>query len=239
MKIGLIGANGRMCKAIHKLMGNSHDAILYYKECGMSMLELFHNSDVVIDFSSEEGLNVALDCCLETKVPLLSGTTDLSKQTFDKMEMVGKSCVVLWTSNTSLGVFVTKSICKKISVALKEYDIDIFDSHHILKKDAPSGTALSIAHEIESIYDNKLPLVIDSNTPRTEKDIRVHTSRRGLIPGEHEIVFSSDMDEIRIKHTAFSRDLFAKSAIKIAEKMAHMNHFGRLMKIEDIYDAVC
>ncbi len=237
MKIGLIGSNGRMCREIKALLDLESDSVLeYYRGCSVPMSEVFKNSEVVIDFSSPDALNMAIDNADIYKTPLLSGTTGIDESILNKMSNVASRTKILWTSNTSLGIYVTRRLSFIATKMLTdEYDIDVIETHHTKKKDNPSGTAITIANDIKDALEKETKINLNPSQMREQNEIHVHGIRRGDVFGEHSVIFSGDMDSIEIKHTAFNRRIFASSAIKIAKKMLQTEHPNRLMTIDDIY----
>lgn len=168
--------------------------------------------DGVIDFSNPSALNQVLNFCLDRRVPLVLATTGLNESDKRKVEFASKYIPIFMSSNLSLAVQV---LCELVSTAtkkLKNYDIEIVETHHNKKKDAPSGTAIMIANKIAET--NKI-LSLTTETKRTpmENIVGVYSLRGGGVVGEHEVFFLGERDSIKITHTAYSREIFARGAL--------------------------
>lgn len=168
--------------------------------------EELNSIDVIIDFSNPANLDFLLNFAKERKSALIICTTGFSEEQKNKIIDAGKSIPVLLSSNTSTGVNVLRKILKLISKDLNNFDIDIVERHHNKKVDAPSGTAKTLAEDI-------------MKETKREK-IEMHSMRAGTIPGEHTVVFSGIDEIIEIKHTAFSKKIFARGALDLALKMS-------------------
>lgn len=168
--------------------------------------------DGVIDFSNPSALNQVLNFCLDRRVPLVLATTGLNESDERKVEFASKYIPIFKSSNLSLAVQV---LCELVSTAtekLKNYDIEIVETHHNKKKDAPSGTAIMIANKIAET--NKiLSLTTETKRPPMENIVGVHSLRGGGVVGEHEVFFLGERDSIKITHTAYSREIFARGAL--------------------------
>jgi 4-hydroxy-tetrahydrodipicolinate reductase len=170
-------------------------------QCG----ENFTKVDVVIDFSNPANLDFLIEYATRKKCALLICTTGFSDEQKLKIEEAGKLIPVLLSSNTSVGINIMRKMLKLISNELRDFDIDIVERHHNKKIDSPSGTAKTLAEDIKSV------------TGREE--IEMHSLRAGTIPGEHLVIFSGTDEIIEIKHTAFSKKIFARGALDIAIKL--------------------
>ncbi|MEY3025520.1 MAG: hypothetical protein RLZZ238_417, partial [Planctomycetota bacterium] len=161
--------------------------------------------DVVVDFSSEAGARQALELALAEKAALLTGTTGLPPAFLAELERASRSIAVLVAPNTSLGVAVTRRLARLAAELLgpSGWAVDIVESHHDRKKDAPSGTALALADALEL---GGMP--VDSS--------RIHAIRAGDTVGEHEIRLAGPSERIHLMHQAVTRDLFAAGALRAA-----------------------
>ena len=165
--------------------------------------------DVIIDFSSEEGTRTAISIARATGAALLVGTTGLSREVDGALRELAKISAVLIAPNTSLGVAVTKRLARLAAELLgpSGWSVDIIESHHDRKKDAPSGTALALAH---ALADGGMSL----------ENRQIHAIRAGDTIGEHEIRFAGPSERIHIMHQAVTRDLFAAGALRGAKWLA-------------------
>lgn len=168
--------------------------------------------DVIIDFSSDAGAQDACALALAHHAALLVGSTGLTEQTLRALDGASRSVPVLLAANTSLGVAVVARIAAEAARMLGQaYDIDIVETHHTKKKDAPSGTALRLAR---ALREN------GGAAGNRFSDDRIHALRSGDVVGEHEIRFAGPGERITITHSATSRELFASGALRAAAFLA-------------------
>lgn len=163
--------------------------------------------DVLIDFSSPEGTEAARELAVSRRAALLVGTTGLRPETLDGLRRAAREVPVLLAANTSLGVAVLRHLVREAVRLLPGFDIDIVESHHKAKRDAPSGTALALA-------------AAASSAGRTLPPEHLHALRGGDIVGEHTVQFAGPGETIRLEHVAVSRDLFALGALRAAAWLA-------------------
>jgi len=176
--------------------------------------------DVVLDFSHPDSLADLLEYCLQNKIALIVATTGLSQSHYEALKKASEEIPIFQTANMSYGVNVTVELCKNAARALgNDFDIEIIEKHHNEKKDAPSGTALLLAKEINSVLNDSLNFVYERHNrgARKKNEIGVYSIRGGTIPGEHVIIFAGKDEIIEIKHTTLSRRIFAEGAIKAVE----------------------
>ena len=183
---------------------------------------LIEKSEVIIDFTLPEGTEALLEALLENPKPLVSGTTGLSQHQQNLMIELSKKVPVLYATNMSLGIALLKRLVAMTSEKLRDFDIEIVEMHHRYKKDAPSGTALTLAEyaaKARGLDLNKVRVSgRDGNIGERSKDeIGVFALRGGDIVGRHTVGFYNDGEFIELHHTATSRDTFAKGAIKAAK----------------------
>lgn len=211
------GINGNMGRALYAnktkntnvscgvdlILGGDFDCPVY-----KNFSEVKENVDVVIDFSSKENTVEAIKFCSANGCRLLVGTTGLSDNEVKMLEKLSRSVAVFYSSNTSLGINLLLSYLSAVKKIDTAVDADIIEKHRKTKKDAPSGTAITLKKTIEKFLPSK--------------NVNVHSIRAGNVSGEHEIIFTFKDESISIKHTASSPSAFAVGAIKIAEKLASM-----------------
>lgn len=161
--------------------------------------------DVVVDFSSDEGAQRAARLAAAHRAALLVGTTGLSRDSLDAIEVAARSAPVMVAANTSLGIAVLNHLVGQAARLLgPDFAIDLVEAHHAGKRDAPSGTALRLAESIHALGGRELP-----------RD-RIQSIRSGDIVGEHEAIFAGPDEKMRISHEATSRDVFARGALRAA-----------------------
>jgi len=184
---------------------------------------LLENSDVVIDFSLPVGTENLLETALEGyPTALVIGTTGLSAHQFNLMQTASQNMPILYATNMSLGVAVLNKIVYMVSKTLANFDIEIVEQHHRYKKDAPSGTALTLAKSAADARGLDIDKVRVSGRngeigERTKDEIAVMALRGGDIVGRHTVGFYNDGEFLELNHTATSRDTFAKGAIRAAK----------------------
>jgi len=178
-------------------------------------------SDVVIDFSSPEGTQNVLKFCKIHKKPLVIGTTGHSEEQLEQIKKTSLFIPIVFSPNMSLGVnvlFKLVDLVTKIFVD-KEYDIEIIETHHNKKKDAPSGTAKKIMEIIKQIKP-ETKFIFGRNGiigERSKDEVGVSVVRAGDIVGEHTVLYSTYGERIELKHVATSRETFAKGALLAAK----------------------
>jgi len=200
------------------------------------IVTLLQNSDVIIDFTLPNGTESLLENAIKNPTPLVIGTTGLSKHQQNLIEEASKYMPILYATNMSLGVAVINKLAAMASSLLSDFDAEIVEMHHRYKKDAPSGTALTLAEHVANArglnLDNVRISGRDGNIgERTKDEISVMSLRGGDIIGNHTAGFYNDGEFIELNHTATSRDTFAKGAIKAAKWI--VNQDNGLYKITD------
>lgn len=178
------------------------------------------NADVVISFTSPEASLEHLNIVSRRKKAIVIGTTGFSKGELQTIKDMSQSVPIVLAPNMSVGVNLLFKVLKDVARVLgDDFDIEIIESHHRLKKDAPSGTALKIAQVIAEATERNLDEVAIYARKgiigeRTKKEIGIQTIRAGDIVGEHTILFGGLGERIEITHKASSRDTFARGALK-------------------------
>lgn len=217
MKLALIGY-GKMGKTIERIgleMGHEiHtriDSEADWDDFGSTLVD----ADVAIEFSTPHTVYTNVKRCLEVGVPVVTGTTGWDEmKPFMKRMTEEKGGTVVSASNFSLGVnlfFLINKYAANLMKPFTNYDVKIEEVHHLQKLDAPSGTAKVIAEDILRIYTHKTAWV---NQPVVDKNLlSVESIRQADVKGEHTVTYYSDMDEIRLQHSAKSRDGFVIGAL--------------------------
>ena len=232
VEVILHGCNGRMGQMLSELIskdeemkvvagiepsGEAKNDYPVYK----SFDELKETADVIIDFSTASAIDGLLDYCEKTHTPLVLCSTGLSEAQLGRVERLAKVSAALVSANMSLGINVLLKLLKNVTKTLYEngFDIEIVEKHHNQKLDAPSGTALALADVMKDELDD-----ISYNLDRTKvrkkrerNEIGISAVRGGTIVGEHEVIFAGTDEVIEIKHTAYSRAIFAKGAMSAAK----------------------
>lgn len=221
MRIALLGY-GKMGKAIEKVAlerGHTIVAKIDLANVNERMLLSTSTVDVVIEFSSPHSALDNLRFCMQNSLKTVCGTTGWldNKEEIEKL-CVDNSSAFFYASNYSIGVnlfFKLNETLAKLMSNQKLYDITTNEIHHIEKLDAPSGTAITLAEGI--IKNNPIKNSFVNNYIPKENEIPIWSQREGKVPGTHSIKYVSDVDEIEIKHTAYTRMGFALGAVIAAE----------------------
>ena len=216
MKIALVGY-GKMGKIIDEIATQrNHEIVAKLNESPNS--ENLNNADVVIEFSNPEVAFNNIKTCLENKIPVICGTTGWLDQKPEIEKIAAENNTsFLYGSNFSLGVNLFFAMNEKLADLMKnfpDYNIQLEEIHHIHKKDAPSGTAISLA---EGIIKNDNRFEGWKLDETRDKELGIFAIREDEVPGTHSVFYRSEVDEIEIKHTAYSRNGFALGAVIAAE----------------------
>jgi 4-hydroxy-tetrahydrodipicolinate reductase len=178
---------------------------------------------VAIDFSQPEATDKTLDYCAENGVALVLGTTGLSNQQRERIKTASKKTPILYATNMSVGMNILFYLVGKVADMLgEEYDIEIVEQHHRFKKDAPSGSALTLAENICNAMGRDFPDALThgrsgKDALREKGTVGIHAVRAGDITGKHEVIFATLGETVSLSHTAHSRDTFARGALRAAE----------------------
>jgi len=179
--------------------------------------KLVEDFDVIIDFSHPSSLNKLLEFALKTRTPVVIATTGFDEEQQAEINRAAEEIPLLQASNTSIGMNLLFSLVKQSAKALGEgVDIEIVESHHRRKKDAPSGSAKSLVQSVEQGLNEKRKIVYgrEGESPRETGEIGVHAIRGGDIKGVHHVHFIDDMEQITLSHEAMDRKVFASGALK-------------------------
>ena len=235
VKIGIHGASGKMGRMIIECLKNEPNAKLgaaYTIEPLDFALpdsvvltdkfdELFANCDVVIDFTIKDGAINLLNYARTDPKPLVIGTTGLGEDGANLLKLASAAMPILYATNMSLGVAVLNRLAALASKALRDFDAEIVEQHHRHKKDAPSGTALTLGERVAAARGLNLKDVLVTGRDglvgaRSKDEIAILAVRGGDVVGRHTVGFYNDGEFIELNHTATSRATFAKGAIKAA-----------------------
>jgi 4-hydroxy-tetrahydrodipicolinate reductase len=235
VRVGVFGANGRVGQLIIEDLKKTDDislsSVFVRNKLNFSIdpsilvstdvKSFLKACDIVIDFSLPDACEVLLEAAIETPTPLVIGTTGLSMHQLNLLKQASENMPVLYATNMSLGVALLNKLVYQASAALEGFDIEIVEMHHKHKKDAPSGTALTLGESAASARGLDLDKVRisgrDGNIGERSKDeISVMALRGGDIVGRHTVGFYNDGEFIELNHTATSRNTFSKGAIRAA-----------------------
>lgn len=219
MKIALVGY-GKMGKAIEQIaISKGHEIVLKISFENREDLTVsnLQKADIAIEFSTPETALQNIKACFEAGVPVVVGTTGWLDE-LEELKNNNPNCGLFFASNYSIGMNITFALNEYLAKIMKEgesYGVSIDEWHHIHKLDAPSGTAITLA---EGIIENTNQTNWKLNKS-TDDAFAINAFREGEIPGTHIVKYDSEIDSIEIKHTAHSREGFAKGAVVAAEWM--------------------
>lgn len=228
MRIILSGMSGRMGAAVMAVSADGYmDSEIVAGvdikpsegeiPCYSDFSDIKETADCIIDFSNHASIKAVADYAVTAGLPLVVATTGHTDEEKEIIRKASESVPVFFSANMSMGVAL---LCRMATMAAKTLpgaDIEIVETHHNRKLDAPSGTALMIANAIKSVRESaKFIFGRSGMAKRDTEEIGIHAVRRGNIVGIHEVIVSTDYETITIKHEAHSRSLFAEGALTAA-----------------------
>ena len=221
-RIGIIGSAGRMGQALVDAIAAAGEAHAGGADQGNDVSALARLSDVLVDFSSPPALEANLDAALAAGIPIVVGTTGLEERHHWLCDSAAAQIAVLQTGNTSLGVTLLAHLVQEAASRLGEdWDIEISETHHRMKVDAPSGTALLLG---EAAAKGR-GIALAGNSERGRDGISgarktgaigFASLRGGSVAGDHTVHFLADNERIALSHLAENRAIFARGAVKAA-----------------------
>lgn len=236
MKLALLGY-GKMGQIIERFaLERGHEVVLKITIDNLQDLTVANlsNADVAIDFSAPDAVVSNIYKCFEASLPIVVGTTGW----YGKLQEIKNDCLssnntLLYGSNFSIGVnlfFYLNTVLAKLMNNYPAYEVQVEEIHHTQKLDAPSGTAMTIAEDIIENLDRKtewLNEIVGTSIPEIIKNeqLLIESHRIENVPGTHTVVYSSEVDDIEIKHTAHSRAGFALGALVGAEWLQNKQGF--------------
>jgi len=231
IKLFINGINGKMGTEVATLANSRDDIHLLggYDKCLSqknkysvynNYEEIFEKPDVIIDFSSPEATIELLNFAIDKKIPVVIATTGFNNEQKEFIIKCSKKIPIFHSSNMSFEINLMKNISSYLAENLKDAEIEIVETHHSRKKDAPSGTALMIAEAIQNSQNNSFHYNYDrfkNSQKRDPKEIGFSSIRGGNIVGEHTVIFFKENEVFEVTHKALSRNIFAEGAINAAE----------------------
>ena len=221
VRVLLIGAAGRMGKTISDLAdGDPKIEIIARCDLGDSIEPAMQNCDVAIDFSQADAITEICRVCLKHHKPLVIGTTGQSKEQRRIIEETAQSLPIVFASNFSIGVNVLFWLTRKAADQLgDDFDAEIIETHHKMKKDAPSGTAKTLAEVLKAARE-------------MQSEVPIRSIREGDVVGEHTVIFSGPSERLELTHRAVSREIFARGALRAAKWV--IDQPPRLYSMQDV-----
>lgn len=192
-------------------------------DLGDDLRSVIDDADVVIDFSFHDATASVARHCAEKKKALVIGTTGQSESDTSQISDLRSQIPIVWASNYSTGVNALFWLTRKAAEILgPEFDLEVVEMHHRLKKDAPSGTATTLAEILADVRGQQLREVIRHGRQgitgeRTQTEIGMHSLRGGDVVGDHTVIFAVDGERLELTHKASSRETFAHGALRAAQ----------------------
>ncbi|BAE81075.1 dihydrodipicolinate reductase [Chlamydia felis Fe/C-56] len=224
MRVGIVGCSGRMGTLLSVLLSSTTRFTLgpgYSRKGAHSLASVIENNDVLVDFSSSSFSEELLSALLSNPKPLIFATTKpiASCSIDEKLERLAVHVPVVVCPNTSLGAYVQKRLAALLARVFDDtYDIRVAEVHHRHKRDPISGTANELVSVLcdakQKEWNQEYSVGTNCNNV---KNIELHASRVGNVSGEHEVAFISDKEQIVLKHTVFSREVFAEGTLRILD----------------------
>ena len=221
MKV-LITGYGRMGRLIDETLTAAGDEIAGRIDVeNVSELDASEKiADVIMDFSNPSLTDTVVAYAARTGTPLLSGTTNMTEEQHEALAGLAADVPVIWASNYSLGINLFMHILPQVKAVLPDWDIEITETHHNKKVDAPSGTAKSLADCLDPDGEYERVFGRSGNCgARTSKEIGMHALRGGTVAGEHTVDFFGNDEIFEITHKAGSRQILVDGAIAAARKL--------------------
>jgi 4-hydroxy-tetrahydrodipicolinate reductase len=230
VRLFLSGCNGRMGRTIREFAGQEGLPVVAGSDiqtdlsCPFPVYQdpqaCLEDFDVLIDFSSPAAFNQVCQLIEKRRCPAVICTTGLEQAMKDRLLNLAQLSPVFMSANMSLGINLLIGLARQAAALLyPEYNIEIIEAHHNQKVDAPSGTALMIADQINDALSGQLKPITDRSQTRNKRDpaeLGIHAIRGGSIVGEHTVLFAGPEENITIHHSAQSRAVFARGALAAA-----------------------
>jgi 4-hydroxy-tetrahydrodipicolinate reductase len=204
IKLAISGYKGKMGQRIIALAQEDKEFNIAAKIEINDSIDVLKNADVLIEFTTPAATMEHLKACVKFSKPVVIGTTGLPEKELSEIRLASKRIPILFSPNMSIGVnslfALVRMAAKKLGL---DYEIDIVETHHVHKKDSPSGTAKQLAQ------------IVKDAGAKGVKDIKA--IREGEVVGDHRIIFESPVDRLELFHSAKTRDIFVLGALKAAK----------------------
>lgn len=234
IKVLINGCNGRMGQVLIKEMERFENLLLVggfdIHDNGLNTFPVYSDinnikekPDVIVDFSVPVATLNILKYAIKSKTAMVIATTGFTDEQLKEIEHASKMIPIFKSENMSFDINLMKKIVAEVAISLKGTDIEIVETHHNRKVDAPSGTAIALADSINEALGSNLEYVFnrhDIHEKRGPNQIGFSSIRGGNIVGEHSVQFFGAHETFEIKHTSYSRDVFAEGALKACKFIA-------------------
>jgi 4-hydroxy-tetrahydrodipicolinate reductase len=239
IRIAVTGAAGRMGRTVIETAADREDVQVVvavdaadvetvldkpiHDPTDLSALLATHDPDAVVDFSIPEATLPTAEACAEAGVPLVTGTTGFEDDQVATLEAASEAVPILKAANFARGIQALLRTVATAVEALPGYDVELTETHHNGKRDAPSGTASTILEEIREARDFEEVYGREGIQPREDDEIGVHVRRAGDVRGEHEVMFAGNDEVVTLTHRAEDRAVFAAGALDAAVWLVDQN----------------
>ena len=238
VKVLINGCNGKMGQVLSERIRDTQDIEVL---CGVDKIDTGDNNypvftdihsinlipDVIIDFSIPVATFPILDFAKKNNIPIVIATTGFTEKEEEKIKEISKNLPIFKSSNMSYEINLMSKLVASLAKKLPESDIEIVETHHNRKVDAPSGTALILADSINDACNNEFEYEYNRNAKRekrTKNEIGIHSLRGGTEAGKHTVIFFGNNESLEITHNVTSRSVFADGAIKAANFIIHKDN---------------
>lgn len=246
LEVMVNGCNGKMGQIVCDLIEQNEDFVL---KCGFDRtvtgefaFPVFHKieditekPDIIIDFSVPIATFNILKYATQNHVPIVIATTGFTEEEEKKIEEYSKQIPIFKSANMSYDIMIMKKLVQWLAPLLKDTDIELTETHHNRKLDSPSGTAQMLADAINASLGDTLHCEYNRHDKREKRDkneIGMNSIRGGNIVGEHTVQFFGEFETFELKHTSYSRNVFAEGALKAATFL--VNKPNGLYHMEDM-----
>lgn len=229
------GCNGKMGQEVAKQLNNNENFSIL---AGFDKLDTGDNKfpvytdlytitehpDIIIDFSIPEATFLVLEYASKNNIPVVVATTGFTEEQLDKIKKYSEIIPIFRSANMSYEINLMAKVAAQIATLIPDADIEIVETHHNRKIDAPSGTALFLADTINNALDNSMYYEYNRHSKRekrNKKEIGIHSIRGGNIVGKHTVSFYSNDECFELSQNVESRSVFAKGAVKAADFLVH------------------
>ena len=238
VKVLINGCNGKMGQVLSERIRDTQDIEVL---CGVDKIDTGDNNypvftdihsinlipDVIIDFSIPVATFPILDFAKKNNIPIVIATTGFTEKEEEKIKEISKNLPIFKSSNMSYEINLMSKLVASLAKKLPESDMEIVETHHNRKVDAPSGTALILADSINEACNNEFEYEYNRHAKRekrTKNEIGIHSLRGGTEAGKHTVIFFGNNESLEITHNVTSRSVFADGAIKAANFIIHKDN---------------
>lgn len=248
IKVLINGCNGKMGQEVAKIVNVDNDCVLLggvdKENTGEYTFPVYTNyediketPDIIIDFSVPVATMNILKYAKREHIPVVIATTGFTEEQNAEIKEFAKEIPIFKSANMSFDINLMCRIVSNLAQILKGNDIEIVETHHNRKIDSPSGTAMLLADSINKALDNSMSYEFDRHSKhekRSKNEIGISSIRGGNIVGEHSVIFFSENESFEIKHTSYSRSVFADGAVKAAKFMVENKFKNGMYDMNDI-----